>query len=208
MKKFISTIFLVFAFSANASLIDNDLYTTDTVSNLDWLDITATIGMNAREVNTLLSPTYNYETHELEYSDFMGGRWTYANESQAMDFILRNIGADFGRLEMHSQESINAEHLMNLIGLTQPRDSTAMFVNDNNRYDILQISDLGSLYDGVTYFDMETRYIPISYSSTSPGGSGLGSFLVREHISAVPIPPSIIMFISGALLLFRKRTIS
>jgi hypothetical protein len=65
---------------ANATLIDNGDYTTDTESGLDWLDWTET--MNDTQAEALL--------------EFSGDGWRIASASEAQDLIENHFGVGFG----------------------------------------------------------------------------------------------------------------
>ena len=67
---------LVCSLSANATIIDNGSYTTDTITGLDWLDVTETLGLSVDQV--LASPLYN--------------DWHYATADQFSTLIYNIIG--------------------------------------------------------------------------------------------------------------------
>jgi hypothetical protein len=49
-KKLLPLLFLFAGFQANATLIDNGSTTVDTATNLEWLDVTATLGESYNSV--------------------------------------------------------------------------------------------------------------------------------------------------------------
>ena len=194
MKKLILTLVILYGFSANASLINNDVYTTDSATNLDWLDLTETLGMTSSEVNFLISSQWDPSIDGWAPSTFMGGGWRFANESEAIDLVTRNIGSDFGAYPIGSPESANADNLMNLLGLTYNSTfnspfSAGLFISSSNELNLIKISS-----------NEATRYTN-SFNWYTTGGSAVGKFLVRENISAVPLPSSLLLLISGAALL-------
>ena len=210
MKKIILAFIYVYTCSTNAALIDNDLYTTDTVTNLDWLDLSVTDGMEATQVRSLLLTTWDSVSESWVESQFMGGGWRYATESQAIDFVVRNIGENFGLYEVGSQSSNNAKTLINLLGLTYESDifnrysATGLYVNDNYTLDFIKISNELNSCNGAIC-DIKTLNAKVGYNWDFAGGPALGSFLVRENVSSVPLPASFILFISGLGLLFSRK---
>jgi len=211
MREILLTLIYVFTCSANAALINNNLYTTDTTTNLDWLDLTATLGMTSSEVRSQLLPTWDIDTDSWVESQFMGGGWSFATESQATDLVTRNIGESFGLYEIGSQSSNNAYALMNLLGLTYVSPSifiadftAGIYVNNNYRLDLITISNTINFCNGVTC-DMKASNSKVEYGWDITGGSSVGKFLVRENISSVPLPASFMLFISGLGLLFSRK---
>jgi hypothetical protein len=67
LKKLLPLLLLFAGFQANATIIDNGTYTTDTDSGLDWLDVTASINRSYDDVSTEFGSG----------GDFEG--WRYAN---------------------------------------------------------------------------------------------------------------------------------
>jgi len=78
MKLTMLSSLLVFNLSTNAAIIDNGGYTTDTVSGLDWLDVTATINMS-----------YNDVMSNINLNGFLLG-WRYATRNE-LDGLVYNF---------------------------------------------------------------------------------------------------------------------
>ena len=70
LKKILPLVLMFAGFQANAALIDNVAYTTDNVSNLDWLDLSATAGMTLEEAQAA-NPGW-YLATKAEYTGLIG----------------------------------------------------------------------------------------------------------------------------------------
>jgi hypothetical protein len=79
-KKLLPLLFLFAGFQANATLIDNGDYSTDTESGLDWLDWTLTVDKTQAEALT----------------QFGGAGWRIATESEALGLMENFFDVDFG----------------------------------------------------------------------------------------------------------------
>ena len=75
---------LALSIYANASIIDNGNYTTDTLSGLDWLDLTETTGRNYNEV---------YDDINNSGGDFGAGEWRYASQSEFQSLLSNKHAA-------------------------------------------------------------------------------------------------------------------
>ena len=69
---------LASSLSVNATIIDNGSYTTDTITGLDWLDVTMTLNMSVNEVSN--------DTR------FIG--WRYATTNDLNNLVTDYIGFD------------------------------------------------------------------------------------------------------------------
>ena len=79
MKKYLTLVILAVTLNANAAIVDNGTYTTDTGTGLDWLDVTATLGLS-----------YNQVVAELGAEGAYDG-WRYATASE-FDSLITNFG--------------------------------------------------------------------------------------------------------------------
>ena len=108
----IAAFFLVFiSASASAALIDEGSYTVDTVSGLDWLDVSSST-----------SQSYNYVSSQFEAGGEYEG-WRYASKHDYIQLISNASGADahagsnafvFDEVNNHSA----ADMLVRLLGVT------------------------------------------------------------------------------------------
>ena len=193
----LTVILLVFSINTNAALIDKGIYTTDTSSGLDWLDLTETSGLSYRNVSSELGAGGIYDG------------WVYATSSQVV-----TLWSNFS-IDLQSGASVivsvgldsNLEFASTLLGNTRCLDNCL-----DTPFGTMGITETfgpashPSGYRkvlGVTYFGVNdtTFYTIDDFQSFSPNGSvtWAGSYLVRPSI--VPVPASIWLFGSGFLYL-------
>lgn len=191
---------LLLSFSACAALVERDLWdsgdgliTSDGLSGLDWLDVTATLNQSWNAVENRL----------VAGGDLNGFRLATIQElSQFLDhagIIYSNFTpADWGE----KQHMIS---LFSLIGATNPElhttearyDAPTQFGNTHNIWK-LQYSP-----NGQATSSHDNGYTP---DSPSTGDLRRGSFLVRT--SAIPIPTTAWLFgsaLAGLLVARRKK---
>ena len=182
---------MVFTSPVSAAFIDNDTYTTDTESGLDWLDVTASVNQS-----------YDYVSSQF----YVGGEyegWQFAS------------GIEFNQM------------LTNYTGVTIPPDYTLtvdyepgilyelinMFGNTSNIIPDAAVYTIGNIFDkrsSATNWQASfiehpwfTRSLMHnSYRDTDAPQLNAGSFLVRDTIAPVPVPPAIILMLSGIIGLF------
>jgi hypothetical protein len=173
-KKLLPLLFLFAGFQANATLIDNGDYSTDTESGLDWLDWTLTTNKTQAEALTLYS----------------GSGWRIASKSEALGLMDNFFGVDVGA---ESSNWINGNAVVDFttkaavfgarVGLTTgwPGYAYATIVGVG-----LFGIDTGTVY-GATNPGI---YGPVSFSS-----SAMGVALVK--VAAVSEPAIIALFSLG-----------
>ena len=200
IKIFLGILLFFFSLLINAAIIDSDdhSYLTDTVSGLDWLDVTASISMSYYSV-------YVYGT----YGGFNG--WRYASGKEFNSLIINSGGIVSIDYNFNlQQETLNVsiiDSLQDLLGITKTNnlgveytkgllsDSTA----DGSHYTAMLINDDREL----SILDSSVARATTYYRST--GYDDLGSFLVRET-SYIPAPvpsvpePSIILLMTTGLV--------
>jgi len=189
---------LAFVSSANASIVDNGIHTTDTNTGLDWLDLTETIGMS-----------YNQVTNQFD----VGGRfegYQYATGAQVNTLISNYTGiATFGTgLNYFFETPIGIDGLVQLLGNTY-------ITNTTNDPDLINFSFgitgdtqatgnyfaaiiLDRVEAGVGFNDFSRTQDSVFQSDAQR--STLGSFLVRT--ASVPESSSLMFLIFGLLGLF------
>ena len=97
----------LFSSGINAEIIDNGNYTTDTLTGLDWLDISETKGLSYYQVLSLIE-----EGGKLE-------GWTYATRQQINTFF-----SNAGLIKsLNSKKNLNSvSRLLDLLGRTNLRE--------------------------------------------------------------------------------------
>jgi len=192
-KVVLGTVTLVLSTNINAALIDNGVFTTDTETGLDWLDLTE---------STELS--FEYVSTQFEVGGQFEG-WTYASTNQVEGLFNSAGGASH-----IMQTSLNREPALLLMGLwgTIYQDlevTAAEFITGTS-------FDDGRVWRGVVAHDnngadADLGFMSAEYQITEETlvYQDTGHALVR--VSAVPVPAAIWLFSSGliSLIVFTKR---
>ena len=187
------------SFNTNASIldiVDNGLFTTDTISGLDWLDVTATQGLRYDQVSSNMT----------EGGRFYG--WRYATSSE-LNTLFHNAGGDSSIQGSSFQHEGVTDSLVLLLG-----NNYELYCRISSEPCSLTLSyTWGILADAATQFTHYTGLLfdsdpfqadPDYFSSnhdTSTQDQRLGSYLVRQSIAAVPIPSALFLFSSGFIVL-------
>lgn len=153
--------------AANAALIDNGGYTTDTANGHDWLDLTATRGVTiADAVAANAGAGYRFAT-DLELSAFLG-EFGIAYDFAPGTFVALNPSA------------ASVAQFTSLVGTTVDDAALGNFdVSGGGRFAYLCIS--------------AGTCVPSSFvndTNAFDGSPSLGVFLVRDSVS-VPAPASL-----------------
>jgi hypothetical protein len=187
--------------NVNAALVDNDLYTTDTASGLDWLDLTETVGMNYADAFTNNSE-WRYATHgEVESLFALAFQGYYHTNTEG--YSDSNGGA-------YANQKSDALNWINMFGNTRGVAGNTTVLSYGFFYDEEGLYRyMGAQYnpsnDGSSIFSPEFVDDWDSYILDQDGMDIAGVFMVRS--SVVPIPAAVWLFGSGLGLLgwFRRR---
>jgi len=166
---------------AGAEIVDNGRFTSDTVTNLDWLDLTETRGLS-----------YSYVSSQLA-SDGQFAGWVYATRQQVNDLLI-NAGI-FKKIKM-SPNPEAVTNLLNLWGVLNLRrdkelgDGSRFFYGSAFSSDILKIKNnrayVGSI-GKVGKVGNERGLIILNVVQTSHSvnetNERIGSALVRKSIN-------------------------
>ena len=193
MKTSIITVLLAMSFQVSASLIDNGDFTTDTSSGLDWLDLTVTVNRSYNDITSKLGAGQEFEGWryatgaEIEsfWNAFGGNENYYTGVSSQNNGLFSNVAALWGDLWCHNSGCSTGEGYSFAI--------TAEPYSIEHQYMSLA-SNLPSHTGGI-----ENDFFKALQTSLrlGDGAIGAGSALVRTTV--VPIPPAIVLFISGIL---------
>lgn len=171
----------------NAALIDKGIFNADTITGLDWLDLSQTANLSYQQVAEGLTVG----------GDFEG--WRFANESD-VDTLNTHLGF--------------SSYFVVLDEVTAPADDAALltFVD---LFDVELGSTLNyAMYEGELsggLYSNALEYVPLrtgGYFSSLNNDIGMGvdavsphtsSLLVRESVSDVPVPAAIWLFGSALL---------
>ena len=195
----VSILLLGFASSANAAIIDNGSYTTDTVSGLDWLDLTESTGRN-----------YNYVSSQFGVGGLYEG-YRYASFIEFNNFVTNYTGTAITCTScdtFFTEGSDSIDGLVSLLGNTLrytdaiPDAFSYGFIGDvqsNGNASIAVIYDFNEILDNKQ--DFARAYW--GYTSPDIGSREIGSYLVRESsIASVPESASLYLLAFGLLGLF------
>ena len=196
-----------FSTGANAMPIAIDLdasgdglLTIDGVTNLQWLDVTATQGLSYDEVTAGFG-----DSAKIQY----GFRYATRQEFEAFSI---NVGLPFINGGNYLQNKVPASVIVDLLGITQQTvhaqgdtfTSWGLIDNDNPLFNPINVSR--------AFFSYTDRFNTGSSGTgngvfTSDANANTGSFLVRSTPTSVPGPLSIVLFVFGLIctLTFRAR---
>lgn len=194
-------VLIVLSTSANAGLIDNGDYITDTDSGLDWLKLTET-----------QTQSYNYVNSQLGSGGALEG-WAFASASQ-FDVLITNAGGTpmtCGNGTAYcGWSTVNNGLVTSLLSLFGD-------LTENNRSSGFLAEALGSnqwvarLMDSPGFGNTPTHDFISTLDNDLPRtltNSGVGSFLIRQTSGSVPEPamlPLLGMSAIGLLLARRRR---
>ncbi len=194
--KFVSVItVLISSTSVNAALVDNDTFTTDTSTNLDWFDLTQTTGYS---YNQMLS---NFSDVNSKFYGF-----TYATQAD-LGILWVNAGytGNFNNYTSDLNDRAVITELFNLFGQTGTNccnRSDGMFDDgdtDTNISFLYFIPELSPWQSRVSISFNSLSSDDINWSSS--GANDMGSWIYRDSnfLSQVPIPAAVWLFGSGLI---------
>ena len=192
----------VVSLNVNAAIISvdwkstgDDLITRDTVSGLDWLDLTVTDNMS-----------FNQATAELNVGGLFEG-WRYATRTEVVGLWANfNIDLTFSHTApgyLDPNIEVATTFLGNTVVEYKPDELPFGVLGHINEFpSATTVTRMGSYYnafDDLTYYNVlndDDRNVVTNYA---------GSYFVR--VSSVPIPPAIWLFGSGliGLIGFTRR---
>jgi hypothetical protein len=198
----------LFSCSAQAVIIDHGDYLSDTVSGLDWKDVTATVNMSYNDVSAQFGTNGAY------------AGWRYATGDE-FNVLVGNYTGDFiipGVYYTIFQFGDRIDGLVALIGSTLDTFWQSQYGTDFDSY---------QGYTGGPFMDYSyglladqnqsgLRYAAFMQSDNRPNGSDMsgahsytvpddyagylqGSFLVRSSASAIPEPTTIALLALGLM---------
>jgi len=171
--------------TANAGLIDNNTYTTDDVSGLDWRDITGTVGQS-----------YNVVSSEFGLNGAYEG-WRYATGAEFNGLVNGVSGGSFSSLSAANflpeiQDVSAADVIMGLLGVTYQNTDGVMWLGGI----IGDVSEEG-IHNGALIYSNDFIVSTSDYTRAHQWGllddhsySTRGSFLVRSSIATSVSEPA------------------
>jgi len=188
---------------SNAAFVDHNIYTTDTTTNLDWLDVSQTVLISKTSMLSLLAPGGQYEG------------WRYATSAEFNTLVSDYTGIVTTSLGFVNQEPNKIDGLISLLGSTSLPGGSAFRYTQGilaDRFDF-QFSYVAMVLDddtrGTVSIDYSRAHENV-YLDQIPIGHDFGSFLVRstlgDVVSTVPEPTTISLLLSSLLWFgFRNR---
>jgi len=180
MKRILPFVLIfIFAQNASATFMDNGSYTTDSITGLDWLDLTATLNQSYLDVSAMLGTGGALEG------------WRYANESDLLQLMSDycDTPPTLYATDQYVCSYSSSVDLLNLLGVPNP--------NGNYLTGIIEHPDWGVSLSAIfpNFVDQtlaivtnlgQWYYIDTDYNT--------GSYLIRE---TMPVPET-----ATVLLLF------
>jgi hypothetical protein len=174
-----------------AALVDNGLYTTDTVSGLDWLDLSETAG------------------NSYQYADDPNAGWRHATNAEIESIFAQSFDGyfDTGALNTsissygYADQNADTAVFIDLFGLDEQR-AIGMYKDEDEIVRFMGAQDNGNY---TVVYGLEYSNV---YSETSTTSSAIGTWLVRSTV--VPIPAAVWLFgsaLAGLSWLRRKQTL-
>jgi len=180
-----------------ANIVDYGNYTRDTVTQLEWYDVSLTRGMSKEEVITSINTVG---------STLSGLR--YASVSDFNTLINHYfVGQPRTDLNLVNHDAAQAFDLIEMLGVTSLFSPPFSFTSSIKTKGILDTPSLiGSSYTAEIYLFSDglnpsnnEAYTEISLIQLNHQGSSFtGSYLVR-NINSLPIPAAVWLFASGFL---------
>jgi len=182
---------------AQANIVDYGNYTRDTVTQLEWYDVSLTKGMSKEEVITSINTVG---------STLSGLR--YASVSDFNTLINHYfVGQPRTDLNLVNHDSVQAFDLIEMLGVTSLFSAPFSFTSVIKTKGILDIpslidssyvAEIYLLSDGLNPSNNEAHTEISLIQLNNQGSSFTGSYLVRD-INSLPIPAAVWLFASGVL---------
>jgi len=193
---------LVLSSSASAALIDNDMFTTDTSTGLDWLDLTESHLRTYNDISSKFGAGEEFEGWRYATRAEVAGFWSAfgGDENHYNGWSTENNGLFANVSSLWGVPYCNINFCNEGEGTLQAL--TADFWSASSVW-VVSARDASHIPDSATmdYFSNSSG----SFSVATNGVVGTSSALVR--VSAVPIPATVWLFGSGliGLIGFARR---
>lgn len=183
--------------AAHAAIIDNNTYLTDTTTGLDWLDLTATIGMTFDEI-----------TSSQSTGNLVG--WELASASQLNQLIYNSTGVDasyqYGYYaNTYGDSLLVLQTTLGLTSISEGNDGTNSVTSYYSQGYLLGDSGwlsgyyLATMSTNSQVNEPTSGVLSLFKTATYRGNFTYPAYLVRDsQISPVPEPDTSAMLLMGA----------
>lgn len=205
MRLIMLVVMLVLGLPVNAALVDNGAYTTDSVSGLDWLDLSATFDMtlsDAQAANSGWRLATDSEVNNLFSQLFPNFYETASNCNEFTNYC----GISDSNNGASADQAARVDNFVLLFGAAYSTNPDLIVSRGLYRDDLNNLRYMGIIdeYSSNRVFGMDyTAILPEDISV-----SNIGTYLVRS--SVVPIPAAVWLFgsaLAGLGWMRRKQTV-
>ncbi len=201
IKAVILFLFVFVSSIVKASLVEVDLYspgdslvTKDLNTGLYWLDLSQTINTSYESVRLKLEPG----------GEFYGFRYANINEIDQLQESANLFSGLFSTANVTYKQRIS--DLINQVGIT--RNEAGRIYSSGITQDPFEptTSIEDRIYRGLSLTLSASAYQGIIEDNTA--SPSIGSWLVSETLTPVPIPSAFILFLSASGILFSSKFIT
>ena len=121
LNAILSASLCIFIPTTNATIVDNGIYTTDTNTGLDWLDVTETVNLS-----------YNYVTSQLGTGGAYEG-WRYATGNEFNQLVHIATGSPLIGFKLMVIDEILSDPFITLLGSTYHTYTTSIGLPPDSR---------------------------------------------------------------------------
>lgn len=173
--------------TANATIVDNGTFLTDTVSNLDWYDVSATAGRSFTSV---------FDSIGTSGDPLVG--WRYASSAEVDTLLFDFTGVPTATIDQTTYGIGDLAPLVFMLGVT---DHPLPYITNGLTSEADPITGTSHPIATIVYDHHPDTYSPALYNpaalrwyqADSASDIRVGSFLVR----AVPEPETYAMMLAG-----------
>jgi len=186
--------------AANAELIDHDTFTTDSITKLDWLDLTTTRGQSFDEVTSQIGPGQLYEgwrhAYRIEVMQFWtnaGGLGPFTGMAQGNENWVGALQSLWGKTYPFVY-TVNGYTVQGTIAMTSEVSATCATCN-------LTVYLLDNIDRSSSSLGDYAEAIQLNEAYRWQGQTPIGHALVRDSVTAVPEPGTNILLGLGIAVL-------
>lgn len=200
LRLLVGILLLCGASVANAALVDNGAYTTDTVTGCDWLDLTVTRGLSFDDVASRMGIGQQFEGWQFASRAEVTQFWTDAGGLGPFSGAASGETNWVGRLQSLWGKTypfiytVNGNLVQGTVAMTAdvsttcPTCNLTVYLLDNTNATDTSAGDFAEA-------------VQLNEAYRSQGQVPIGLALVRESVPAVPEPENLPMIILGLLVI-------